>query len=1367
MPSNPTAPRDHSDGAIGLLSTRGSPLNPASYLSSLLGERLARGQPPTGTETFRAHAALMLTDIEEWTSRVEEVSGSEPEGLDELGRALNLYFTRLAKIVYEHGGDVLTGTGDAFLCCWLADDADGVREATVRAAQAALAVQEAANDQPDPGGRRLRTRIGIAAGELHLAIAGGVNGRWELLPLGEPFAGVASAEQGAPPGGVAVAGSAWKQLAGIAEGVELADSGLVALIAAPPRRRRITPAERYFDVPPEVLAPFVPAPIRGWRAGTGVEWLAELRRVTVVMVTLKDTGGGWAGQLERSQLAMHTFQETIARFEGASKPGLDNKGMTLSGVFGLPPRAHEDDTERALRVAVTLKEQLEGLGVPCSIGVASGRVFCGLFGSDLRREYTLSGNVMNLAARLAHAGGNEILCDEGTAATVGDRYRFQALEPITLKGRAQPVSVRRLIGIRAGVPQGRSRLVGRVAERLMLADHLELLSARGERAAIVLEGEAGIGKSALAAEVARLSARAGVRVLVAEADEVERSTGYYAWRPVFATVLGPESDTAGPQSLERRVSALVGDAPDALRLLPLLSSVLPVTIPDNEFTMAMTGELRADRTTQLLARILARVTASDPVLLLVEDAQWLDSNSWGLLREVLQGVPRLFTLITTRPMGESEEYETLVAMASREPVHLGSLSPMHTAELVRHRLGVSELPDALTRLVDEHVAGHPYFCEALVKTMQESGIVQVQRGRAVLGEFESLDLPATVQGAVLSLVDRLNPREQLALKVAAVVGRTFSVRAVTEAYPVNEGRHSVADDLRTLCALELIEPESSEAEPAYAFRHEITRDVAYGLLTQSQRRPLHRTVAEWYERVNSAGELERHSALLAHHWRLAAEPERAVPYIERAANRALRGGAFREAAHFYALLGSGSSVEARDASQLALWEKGEASAHYFLGELELSRILLERAVGRLDRPVPKGRLPLALGLLRVTARKLAHLVLPGRYRDRRREEKGVLDQAVDCYKILGQINYLTGKSSNELAYLVLAGLNLGEEAGASPELARALATAAGVMSLLRLRSLADRYADRAAQLAEREGHSEALAYVWNLRALIEAQRGNWRAAIAANDQALHLFGEIGDYNLEAELWQTRSALHICRGDFRGAEICWTRTRELAARNTNPQVESWSLLDEVQTELARGVTERAGAALEAALAIETSVTDGHAQIEKYYSIAGTRLAEGRREEALRAADQVIEMVAGETPTGFHWAEFAAGAAEVYVELFEQARTDSERRELERRVRRACRLLRRIGSRFDGIRSRRWLLLGRLQWGRGRGRQALRAWRKADSIAQKLEMEYDVARARLELVRHDMAGPERDALLASAIETFEALGATHQLRAARSL
>jgi tetratricopeptide (TPR) repeat protein len=456
-----------------------------------------------------------------------------------------------------------------------------------------------------------------------------------------------------------------------------------------------------------------------------------------------------------------------------------------------------------------------------------------------------------------------------------------------------------------------------------------------------------------------------------------------------------------------------------------------------------------------------------------------------------------------------------------------------------------------------------------------------------------------------------------------------------------------------------------------------------------------------------------------------------------------------------------------------LWEKGMATANYFLGDFGLSRALLEQALARLDRPVPKGRLSLTRGLTTAAAQQVAHLVVPGRYLDRRRSEKDVLDEAVDCYKVLGQISYLDGESPGELIYLELAGLNLGEEAGSSPQLARALANAAGVVSLFNLRRLADRYTSRAVRMAAQEGHTEALAYVWNVSALVEAQRGNWRRGIGASDRALELFGEIGEYNFEAELWQTRSALHICAGDFRRAEACWRRTRELAARNANPQLESWSLLDEVQTQLGRGETDAAADALERALAIETAPSDGGTLIEKHYSTAATRQRQGRRAEALHAADAVLAMITARFPSGFHWADFTAGAVEVYLELLRSAGQPGgpggpgERASLERRAARGCQVLGRIAWTFHGVRPRRWLLVGMLEYERGHRDAALRAWRKAEAIATTMGMEYDIARARLEIVAHGLGGPQRDRQRADALQAFERLGAGHQMAIARGI
>ena len=885
---------------------------------------------------------------------------------------------------------------------------------------------------------------------------------------------------------------------------------------------------------------------------------------------------------------------------------------------------------------------------------------------------------------------------------------------------------------------------------------------------IVVEGEAGIGKSALVAEAVRMARAADLRVLTAAADAIERTTAYYAWRPVFTAALGLNGDAVDPGELERRALRQIGGLPEVERLIPLLSSVLPATIPDNEWTAAMTGDVRADNTTMLFTRVLSLLTAQAPALLVVEDAHWLDSSSRAVLGRVVRSVPRLLTIVTTRPPpGPSEDHDAVLALASAGPVRLTTLEPEHTAALVRQRLGVSRIPADLSRFVEARVAGHPFFCEALVKTMQEGGVVRVQDGTTIVGDLSQLDVPSTVEGAVLSLVDRLTPQQQLSLKVAAVVGPTFSLETVSEAHPVS-ARPNVADDLEALATLDLVVPDQTDRERSYAFRHEIMRDVAYGLLTESQRRPLHRAVAEWYERSHSAQELEPHHALLAHHWAKAEDAPKAVLYLERAGRSALRSGAFREAAQFYDELRAQAQRDGRWTSDLRLrvhCQQGEAAAYYFLGDFERARALIEDSVSRLDRTVPKQPRSLAANLAAVAARQAAHLIAPGRYRNRRVADKELLDQAVEGYKTLVQICYLNGESGAELFYLMLAGLNLGEEAGSSPALARALVNAATATSMLNLRRLADGYARRAVQMADREGQSEALAYVWNVHALMLAQRGQWRRAIEDSSRALQVFGEIGDYNLEAELWQPRSALHICAGDFRGAETCWRRTRELAARNRNPQLEAWSLLDEVETQIGRGATDRAARALEAALAIDTPASDGGSLIEKHYARAATRLRQGRRAEALDAADAVIKMVTAQPVTGFHWADFAAGTVEVYMEMLETATDAAERAQLVQRARRGGRALRRIAWTFHGIRPRRLLLDGWLAWEQGQHDEAEKAWLESERLALGMSMDYDVARARLELVRHRApAGtPERRR---QAAEALDRLGAMHWLAIAEA-
>jgi predicted ATPase len=231
-------------------------------------------------------------------------------------------------------------------------------------------------------------------------------------------------------------------------------------------------------------------------------------------------------------------------------------------------------------------------------------------------------------------------------------------------------------------------MVGREAEQAAIGARIDDLVTDDRSATVAIEGGAGLGKSLLVSEAIRLARARGVRVLMAAADAVENATSYYAWRSMFTDLLDVTPQTmADPHALE------VPCDPELRRMRPLLSSIVPVGIPDNELTGAMDGSVRAENTKLLLASILRQTTASAPVLVVVEDAHWLDSNSWALLLEIVQSVPRALVAVTTRPMSDPpEQYARLRALGSTEVLVLEPLSPAEIQTLVKHQLGVHALP---------------------------------------------------------------------------------------------------------------------------------------------------------------------------------------------------------------------------------------------------------------------------------------------------------------------------------------------------------------------------------------------------------------------------------------------------------------------------------------------------------------------------------------------------------------------------------------------------------------------------------------------------------------------------------------------------
>ena len=1341
----------------------------SSYVPRLVYRRLATGGPLTAPEAQLASAAVLLSDIQGFTSLVASFTDAGRAGLEQLTWVLNGYFADLVEEVFAHGGDVLCIAGDAFLCYWPAATPHDLGETTLRAAQAGKAIQARLHGRDAGRGHRFATRIGVSAGALSVAFAGGVGDRWELIVDGQVLHDAADAERACTPGEVVISPTAWPLVAHRCDGRPLDGAG-VALVAV---RDGLAPllhtAQQELRVPEPLLRPFVPPSVLD-RGVSEMAWLAEQRGLTVLMADLPQLGDATAASLERTHVSVRAFQQVAERFEGTVRVDMDDKGVMVLAVFGLPPRAHEDDALRAIHAARALREALTALGVRCGIGVATGRAFCGAFGSDLRREYMLRGDVINLAARLMHVAGATVVCDHATTLSVRGRVSFEALAPLMLKGRAQPVQAYLPLDASERVPRATPPMIGRLRERAVLDAQLHAMLDGGAGGLTIIEAEAGLGKSRLMADLAARAEAPGVRVLTAAADAIESNTAYYAWRPVFRAVFGLDA-TLDAAIARERVIKKMATLPEVARLLPLVNEVLAIQIPDNELTREMVGEVRAQNTRQLLATVLQREVATMPTLLEVEDAHWLDSNSLALLLEVLQSVRPLLAVIATRPPADpvSQEYRRLERLAGSNTLRLEGLAPEEMATLMRQYLNVKELPPALLTLVQERVAGHPFFCQELLQTMLEAGVIRAADGVCQVGDLSVLDLPSSVEGVILSRLDRLSPGQQLCLKVAAVIGRVFRQRTLQEAHPLEEEREAVPAHLAALVAINLTAPEAPPPDPSYQFRHAITRDVTYELMPLVQRQPLHRAVAEWYERYY-ADDLEPHCALLAHHWARALDAAKTITYLERAGQQALRSGAFAEAQLFYSQaieLHRGGGVPA-DNLRRALWQKGLGAAHYFLGDLQQSRLHLENAVGLLDCPVPESKAAVLRGVLVAVCGQVLHRLFSGRYLGRRHVDRAAFDEAAECYRTLGQIYYLDGEQAPRLVYVTVRGVNMGEAAGPSPALARNLSNMGTLCGFSGMQRWADWYARRAIGMAEQEGQYAAAAYVWSINSLTEAQRGNWKAAKAANAEALRRVQQLGDYNVEAEIWVIRATVNLCEGDFAAAPEAWQRARALAERSGNAQILCWSLLDEVDTFLGRGDTGSAARVLETALAVPTGASDGSSTIDKQRATAVTRLREGRYAEAVAAADVVVKMVTRQPPTGYHWVDCFASAVEVYLCVQESGGeyARGRRRELARRASRGCKVLTRLSRTFGNVRPRSWLLRGLLHLQGNQRAQALKAFGSAAAIAAEMDMPFEQARAQLELARA-AHGDDRARLVRDAAAVFEQLGATYYLGEIRAL
>jgi class 3 adenylate cyclase/tetratricopeptide (TPR) repeat protein len=848
---------------------------PPNIVRSVLTE--TSPEPPSEATVERFPAAVLFADVSGFTPLTEALAQKGSEGPEELTRLLNRYFSWMIAFIEVEGGEVVKFGGDALTAVFPAVEKE-LSLATRRAMQAAETMQSVMDEfnvlESSAGLVTLTMKIGIGVGEILAAHVGGYANRWEYIIAGDPLRQVGQAERQARQGQIVLSPEA---------GVIIAPDTLPARSLPRPdwaSARDPAAAET-------VLRCYVPKPVLAWLDEELHSWLATLRPMSVLFVGIKGLDYEQANAIHRLHAFLRGAQEIIYHYQGClPRLTVDDKGTVLLILFGAPPYAHEDDPERALRCALDLQALAEAHNLQLTIGLTTGRVFAGPVGGHTRREYTVMGDTVNLAARLMTvAEPGQIYCNYDTYRSTRGQISFEHLPPVRLKGKAglirlyRPIAGHRPTGqinqvsqIENEGPVSAGELVGRQAEMARLTACLaEVQAGRGR--IVIIEGEAGIGKSRLTEALRQLMLERGLAPLLSQGRSIEQETPYHAWRDIFYAYFGLEDIRTGEQAeRQHRIQTRLDEvAPELSQYLPLLNDVLNLGLPENASTAALDTMSRRKKLVSLLLTLLRAWAIEKPLPFILEDAHWLDPSSWDLViqaaRALVEDQLPLFLVIVMRPVvGGTMRVEPLMltGMAETEHLHLDFLSSEQILALAAARLGLTgnELPEAVAELVQRRAGGNPFFAEELIYALHDNGFItlktiRIPNGTAgkkrclISGDLEGAAqiLPATIQSTVLARIDRLPPEEQLMLRVAAVIGHTFAYTTLrdTLSHHLEVNERQLNAHLYDLVYLDLIEQATPEPDLNYRFKHSIIREVTYQSVLFDQRRRLHRTVAEWYE----------------------------------------------------------------------------------------------------------------------------------------------------------------------------------------------------------------------------------------------------------------------------------------------------------------------------------------------------------------------------------------------------------------------------------------------------------------------------------------------------------------------------------------
>lgn len=597
------------------------------------------------------------------------------------------------------------------------------------------------------------------------------------------------------------------------------------------------------------------------------------------------------------------MMEAVHHYEGYVAKSLGDGILALFGA----PIAHEDHPQRALYAALRMQEAMrrhgdrirleQGIPLQIRVGIHTGEVVVrSIRRDDLHTDYDPVGHTINIASRMESiATPSSILVSEATCKLTEGYFDFKALGATQVKGIREPLAVYEVLRLgvlrtRLQVAQrrGLAQFVGREGELAQLRDALERAKA-GHGQIVGVVGEAGVGKSRLFHEFKVLSQRG---CMVLETFSVSHGKSF-AYLPLIDLV--KNYFQIEPLDDERRCREKVAGRMLMLdrtleELLPYLLFLLGISEPGSALPN-MDPRIRRQRTFDAITRLLVRESHNQPLELIFEDLQWLDSETEAFLDVLASHLPgaRILLLLNYRP-----EYQHGRHQPDRyTELRLDPLGQAEAQELLAALLGDDPALMPLKRLILDKTEGNPFFMEEVVQTLSEEKALLGEPGHYRIEQTPiALHIPTTVQGVLAARIDRLPRPEKDLLQSLAVIGKEFSLSLIQRV--VSQPEEQLQPLLARLEAGEFIYERPAFPDTEYMFKHALTQEVAGSSLLTEERTALHQRTAQAIEALFQH-QLKDHYSELARHYSLSGNEPKAVEYLQCTGQQAVQRSAYHEA----------------------------------------------------------------------------------------------------------------------------------------------------------------------------------------------------------------------------------------------------------------------------------------------------------------------------------------------------------------------------------------------------------------------------------------------------------------------------------------